>query len=417
MLLLSYAAVLAVAAGATYVLAFGVRRVAVRLGAVVLPDDRKVHASATPTAGGAAMFLGFLVAMGVASQLPRFKPVFEGSSEPLGLVLAAGAIFVVGLVDDLREVSAPAKLAGQVLAGTVLYFLGVTMFFFRVPFGDLLSLSADLQPLVTVLWVVAIANAVNLIDGLDGLAAGIIAIAAAAFFFYSNRLFDAGLLAPENVGPLAAVVVCGICLGFLPHNIHPARMFMGDAGALMLGLLMASSTIVVGGQIDDQFSGQTYFFFAPMVIPFFILGVPILDTLFAILRRTVRRAAISTPDKEHLHHRLMRLGHGHRRAVVILWGWTAILSALVLFPPFTGEGNALVPFLVVGLGAGLYTLFHPGMRHRAEAASEDRFPEEPWPSPITFEPRPATPVQDEDEDEGLASVVRLPDHRRRRSGS
>ncbi|HEX9969348.1 MAG TPA: MraY family glycosyltransferase, partial [Acidimicrobiales bacterium] len=288
---------------------------------------------------------------------------------------AATIIFFVGLVDDLREVSAPAKLAGMVLAGSVLYFLGVTMFYFRVPFADFVSLSADLVPLVTVLWVVGIANALNLIDGLDGLAAGIVAIAGASFFVYGDRLFDAGLLPPDNVGPLVAVVAVGVCLGFLPHNFHPARVFMGDAGALLLGLLMAASTMVVGGRTADQFSGQTYFFFAPIFIPFFILGVPIFDTLFAIVRRSRKRAGFHVADKEHLHHRLMRLGHGHRRSVVILWAWTAILSGLVLLPTFTNEGNAVIPFAVAALGVALYTLFHPGLRQKAELEVEDGLPE------------------------------------------
>ena len=409
-LVVGYAIVLVVAVAGTYVLCFGVRRLAVRFGLVVLPDGRKIHASPTPTVGGAAMFVAFLLAMGVAWRLPQFDSVFDGSSEPLGVILAATVIFLVGLVDDLRDVSAPAKLAGQVLAGTVLYFLGVTMFFFRVPFGDLISLSADLQPLITVLWVVAIANAVNLIDGLDGLAAGIVLIAATAFFFYSDRLFVAGLLQPENVGPLAAVIAGGICLGFLPHNMHPARMFMGDAGAMLLGVLMASSTIVVGGQIDDQFSGQTYFFFAPMVIPFVILGVPLFDTAFAIVRRAVRRTALSAADKEHLHHRLMRLGHGHRRSVVILWAWTAILSALVLFPPFTGEGNAVIPFVVAALGAGLYTLFRPTSQ-QVETAAGDGAEIEPFPS-APSSPSDARAASGGSDSE-LADVVHMPDRRPR----
>jgi len=326
-----------------------------------------------PTAGGLAMFAGFLLAMGVASQVGQFRPVFDGSSEPLGVVLGAGVIFAVGLADDLKEVSAPAKLAGQVLAASILYFLGVTMFYFRVPFADFIVLSPDLVPLLTVLWVAGMANAVNLIDGLDGLAAGIVAIAAGAFFVYGNRLGNAGLLSAGNVGPLLAIITCGVCLGFLPHNFHRrgglgrpsgARIMMGDAGAMLLGLLMAASTMVVGGRTADQFSGQTYFFFAPLFIPFFILGVPMLDTAFALVRRAARRRRVSEADKDHLHHRLMRLGHGHRRAVVILWLWTAILSGLVLFPTFANTGNAVIPFAMAGLGVALYTYFHPGVRRR-----------------------------------------------------
>jgi UDP-GlcNAc:undecaprenyl-phosphate GlcNAc-1-phosphate transferase len=178
------------------------------------------------------------------------------------------------------------------------------------------------------------------------------------------------LLGGENVGPLVAVIACGVCLGFLPHNFHPARIFMGDCGALLLGLLMAASTMVVGGRTADQFSGQTYFFFAPMFIPLFVLGVPVVDTLFAIVRRTVRRSGVATADKEHLHHRLMRLGHGHRRSVVILWAWTAILSGLVLFPTFTNEGNAVIPFAVAALGVVLYTMFSAGRRRRGEPPVE-----------------------------------------------
>ena len=142
---------------------------------------------------------------------------------------------------------------------------------------------------------------------------------------------------------------------------------MGDAGALLLGLLMASSTIVVGAAPTSQFSGQTFFFFAPIFIPFFILGVPMLDTAFAIVRRAVRRTGVAQADKEHLHHRLMRLGHGHRRSVVILWAWTAILSGFVLYPTFTNRGNVVIPFGIAALGVALYTLFHPGIRGAAGA--------------------------------------------------
>jgi UDP-GlcNAc:undecaprenyl-phosphate GlcNAc-1-phosphate transferase len=356
----SYVIPFVVALVGTFALTPVVRRIAVRYGAVVYPDERRVHATPTPTLGGVAMLVAFLLAMLAASLVPGLKLVFEGSSEPIGVMLAAAMIFSVGLLDDLREVSAPAKMAGQVFAASVLYLLGVTMNYFRVPFADFIVLSPDWASLVTVLWVVGMANAINLIDGLDGLAAGIVAIAAGAFFLYATRLSGAGLLPDDNLGPLLAAVVCGVCLGFLPHNFHPAKIFMGDGGALLLGLLMASSTIVVGGRTADQFSGQTFFFFAPLFIPFFILGVPILDTLFAIVRRAARGRGVAEADKEHLHHRLMRLGHGQRRSVVILWAWTAILSAVVLFPTYTNRGNAVVPAMVAALGVGLFTVLRPG---------------------------------------------------------
>ncbi len=360
----SYLAIGAISALATFLLTFVMRAIAPRVGLMEAPNERKVHEKPMRTGGGTAMFVAFLIAMAVASRLPSFRPLFEGSSEPLGVVLAAALAFIVGLVDDRRELSPPAKTAGLVLAGSVLYFLGVTMFFFRVPFADFVVLSPDMAPLMTVLWLYGMTTAVNWIDGLDGLATGIVAIAAASFFVYSDRLGVNGLLAPDNIGPLIAIIALGVCLGFLPHNFHPAKIIMGDAGALFLGTLMAVATLVVGGRTADQFSGQTFFFYAPIFIPFFILGVPMVDAFFAIVRRAIKRSDPSKADREHLHHRLMRLGHGQRRSVTILWAWTAILSAFVLYPTFSNRGNHLIPLGSAALGVALYTLFHPGIRGR-----------------------------------------------------
>ena len=363
-----YLIVLAVALGTTLLTTPLVRALAIRIGAVVAPDERRVHLRPTATLGGLAMYLGFLAGMGTATQVEQFDPVFRSTSEPLGVLLGATIIFLTGLVDDLRDVSAPAKMAGQVLAGSALSLLGVTMLFFRIPFFGTFILSPDLAPLITVLWVVGMANAVNFIDGLDGLAAGIVAIAAGGFAFYSDRLFDLGLLPNESnsISPLLAVVAVGICVGFLPWNWHPARIFMGDCGAMLLGLLMAASTLLVGGQTAESTSGSTFFFFAPLLIPFVILGVPMLDTAWAIVRRASRGANPAMADKNHLHHRLMRIGHGQRRAVAILWVWTAILSGLALVPVYTDRGNAFVPLGLAALGVGLYTVLHPEVR-RAKA--------------------------------------------------
>ncbi len=360
----AYMLIGAVAGGVTATVTPLVRRLAERIGAVVPPNPRGVHTRPMPTLGGAAMFLGFCVAMLVASQVPRFAPMFDGSSEPAGIMLAAGLMFAVGALDDLREWSPPAKIAGMVVAGGILSLFGVQMLFFRVPFAgnDTIVLSADLAPLVTVVMVVLFANAVNLVDGLDGLAAGIVAIAGSALFLYADRLAAAGFLEISNVAPLVAVIAVGISLGFLPHNFSPARIIMGDAGALMLGLLMATTTITIGGRADYQYTGTTYFFFAPLVIPLVVLGVPLLDTVFSFVRRVARRRSFAMADKDHLHHRLMRLGHGPRRTVVILWLWTALLSGVALAPAYTNEGNALVPFALGGLALALYALFAPGRR-------------------------------------------------------
>jgi UDP-GlcNAc:undecaprenyl-phosphate GlcNAc-1-phosphate transferase len=248
------------------------------------------------------------------------------------------------------------------------------MLFFRLPFLGFFSLSPDLAPLVTVLWVIGIATAINYIDGLDGLAAGIIAIAAGSFALYSDRLFDEGLLPNESnsISPLLAVIVLGMCVGFLPWNFHPSKIIMGDSGALLLGLLMAASTLLVGGQTAEGTTGTTFFFFAPLVIPLVILGVPMFDFAFSIIRRAARRQRVSVADKDHLHHRLMRIGHGHRRAVVILWSWTAVLSGLVLLPVYTDSGSALVPVAVGVMAIVLYTVLHPEVRrHRADQLELD----------------------------------------------
>ena len=371
-----YAVICAVALGTTFALTPVVRWLAIRFGAVVAPsaDARHVHTKPTPTLGGAAMFVGFLAAMAVASHMQQFHDMFVDNSEPVGLLLGAGVMFVTGALDDLIEVSPPAKLAGQVLAASVLWWFGVVMYFFRVPFNlfhtGVVVLSPDLAPLVTALWVVLMTNAVNLIDGLDGLAAGIVAIAGGALFLFADRLFKAGYLGGDNIAPLVAIIAVGVCIGFLPFNWHRepggATIIMGDAGALFLGVLLAVPTITIGGRTDFAFSGNTYFFFAPLAIPVVILGVPILDVGFSFIRRLVKRQHWHQADAGHLHHRLMRLGHGQRRTVVMLWAWTALLSAVALVPTYTKEGNAIVPFVAAGLALLLYAVFHPGTRTARE---------------------------------------------------
>src|SRR5580698_5198059 len=285
-----YGLVLVVAAGATAAFTVPARRLSLRVGYVALPNERTMHKQPIPYGGGSAMFLGLLVAVLAAAAVPALRPVFSDSPEMLGVVLAAGAIFAVGLIDDVREMSAPAKIAGQVLAASILYFLGVTLYQFKVPLAGFISLTPGVTPLIMAVWVIAITNAVNLIDGLDGLAAGVVAIGSGALAVYGLWLMQTGALPSGNVGPLVAVIACGVCLGFLPFNFHPAKMFMGDAGALFLGLLMSASTMVIGGRLPPYSakSGTTYFFFAPLFIPLFILGVPLVDMAFAFIRRTAR---------------------------------------------------------------------------------------------------------------------------------
>ncbi len=371
-----YTLVAVIAAFATFALGYPVRKVAIAFGAVDEPSLERVHSRRVPTIGGTSMLLGFGVALLIASQLGGLSSIFRGSTEPLGVGLAAFVIYGVGLIDDVKNISPPAKVAGQVFAAMVLVFLGVTMEYFKFPFfPTIYVLSPSVLPLVTAIWVVGMANAVNLIDGLDGLAAGVVAIGAAALCVYGLRLETLGNLTPDNLGPLVAAITCGVCIGFLPHNFYPARQFMGDSGALFLGLLMAAATMVIGGRTTvngvagTDVSGLTFFRFAPLFIPIFILGVPILDTVFAIVRRTVRGVSFAERDLGHLHYRLVRLGHGQRRSVLILWAWTAVLSAFAILPTFVLKVNAFVPFVAAFSVAVLYMIFRPG--GRAIVATEE----------------------------------------------
>jgi UDP-GlcNAc:undecaprenyl-phosphate GlcNAc-1-phosphate transferase len=380
----SLALVCATAALVTFLLIPIAIRLARRVGAVVPPGDRRVHTSPTPTLGGLAMFGGLVAGVAVAATRSSFSQVFESRSSIVGVLAAAFVMFAVGFVDDLREVSAPAKLAGMILAGSVLTLSGTTIVNVPIPFVGFTLLAPDLAAVASVAWVVVMANATNLIDGLDGLAAGILAIAAGAFLAYSGQLDHAGALDPANVGPLIAVIVVGVCVGFLPWNFHPAKVFMGDSGALLLGLLMAASTIAVGGQSDDSYTGQSWFFFAPLVIPLVILGVPLLDMLFAILRRTTRRKGFATADKDHLHHRLLRLGHSHRQSVLILWGFTGVLSAFALVPVVTEKGTGLWWILVAAVALALFTMLMPRVNRRRNGGV--RRVDDPPPAPGEVDP-------------------------------
>ena len=343
-----------------------------RLGAIAIPDDRRVHESPTPTLGGLGLLLGFLAGMLVGWQGGGFDAIFDAPTVPLGVVIAAVVVYAVGAIDDVREISAPAKTAGTVLAGSILNVAGVSILLFRMPELGLIDLSPDLAALVTVLWVVGMCQAINLIDGLDGLAAGIVAIAAGALYLFADKLGDPSLaqLPPDNVAPLVALATCGACVGFLPHNWNPASIFMGDGGALLLGLLMAAASIAVGGNSTADSASQTFFFFAPLFIPLVILGVPIFDTAFAIIRRARAKAGVTAADKGHLHHRLMDLGHGQRRSVLILWTWTALLSGLVLYPVYTSSDDGALPIGIAALALLLYTVLHPQARTERRARKE-----------------------------------------------
>jgi UDP-GlcNAc:undecaprenyl-phosphate GlcNAc-1-phosphate transferase len=325
-----------------------VRRMAIRLGAVDQPSDRKVHPRPTPTGGGVAILLGTLAGMGVAFAIPEFRSLFRESSELQGTLIAVVVITAVGLVDDLRSLSPPAKVAGQILAAGVLVLNGVQLLFFWFPSQGVISLGPDLSVPLTILWILILVNAVNLIDGLDGLAAGIVVVAAGAFFVWvlaSPPTFPS-LQGPEiSSAALISAVAAGAALGFLPYNFHPARIFMGDAGSMQLGLLLASATVAGVGRTVKASGGDIAAFSIPVLLPVFVLAVPLLDVALAVIRRLLRGAPVFTPDKEHIHHQLQEIGHTHRRTVLILYLWAVLLAGSGLAVSFI-NGRVVVGFVV-----------------------------------------------------------------------
>jgi UDP-GlcNAc:undecaprenyl-phosphate/decaprenyl-phosphate GlcNAc-1-phosphate transferase len=337
-----------------------IRRLAARFGAIDRPSDRKVHPRPTPTLGGLALWFAVLVGLGVAALMPAFGGLFEVSSEPLGVVLAGTVIVALGSYDDVRGLSVPAKVAGQILAGGLLILNGVQLFYFWVPGLGVLSLSPDLAVPLTLIWVLAMVNAVNLIDGLDGLAAGVVAIAAGAFFTYA--VITAGPIYPgPSPASLMCAIVAGSAVGFLPYNFNPARIFMGDSGSMLLGLLLAAATVSGVGRTVAPSTTELAALAIPIAIPLLVLAVPIVDVLWAILRRVRRGRPVYTPDKEHIHHRLLEIGHTHRQAVLLMYLWSALLASSALAITFI-QSRTLTIVLLGGVAAVLIGTALPRMR-------------------------------------------------------
>lgn len=349
--------VLLTAAIVTYLATPLVRRLALAVGAMTAVRDRDVHSVPIPRLGGVAMLLGFAAAVALGSQLPYHGQLFEGTPTLYGVLAAAAVITLLGAVDDVRELDWLTKLAGQVLAGGIMAFFGVRLL--SLPIGGVTYLPEPVMVVLTVLVVVISTNAVNFIDGLDGLAAGVVLIAAGTFFAWSylvSRAFD-----PPNVFHVATFIsaaLVGVCLGFLPHNFHPARLFMGDAGALLLGLLLAAATISMTGSVDPSSSvanvSAATAILLPVAIPLAIMALPILDILLAVLRRTRAGQLPWKPDRGHLHHRMLDIGHSHRRAVILLYLWSALVAvgavSFAYLPAWvSGVGIALLLVLAVAL--------------------------------------------------------------------
>jgi UDP-GlcNAc:undecaprenyl-phosphate GlcNAc-1-phosphate transferase len=374
-----YLTVLIVAWVTTYLTTGLVRVGAVRIGAAPEVRERDVHSVRTPRLGGVSMYLGMLVALMTAAHLPMMQIwVFQGTPTVHALLIGSGILIAIGIVDDRWGVDAFIKLAGQTLAASIMVEMGVQLTWISIPGVGIISLEPNLAVTVSVLLIVGMINAVNFVDGLDGLAAGMVAIAAGTFFVYAYRL-QTGAYNISTIVPAAmvTVVLIGICLGFLCHNWSPARIFMGDSGSMLLGMLLAVITILEFGQIDpDQLkvmigsqTGATYKSvpgLLPLVLPFCAVALPIADTVMAVVRRTKAGRSPFSADAEHMHHRLLQIGHSRRRAVLIMYFWSALISFTV-FMVSVSSGSRPAVLGAMGLALlGLVGLLLPRARRHLD---------------------------------------------------
>jgi len=336
-----------------YFIAFGVslvgvllltpaaRALALRFKVVDVPEDRKVHEKATPTLGGLAMYAGMMLGIGVYLLISGHP----FSMDLLGIILGATVIVIFGAIDDVRNLGPLLKLFSQVLAAGVLILTGVQIQNLQVPGSGVVSLSPELSVIVSLVWVVAFINIINLIDGLDGLAAGITCIAAFSMFYYATQTGAGGTYVDAA---LISIVMAGATLGFLRYNWNPASIFMGDSGSMLLGFLLGAVTIQ--GVLKSIAA-------AALLVPLLAVAIPILDTGMAIARRAFRGKPITHADKEHIHHRLLNLGHSQRQAVVILYFWTALLCGTSLAIKFTASNKVLLVTLALGTAGFALTAF------------------------------------------------------------
>jgi len=323
-----YALICCVAAAGCYLLTPIARRLAIWWGAVARPRDRDVHAVATPRLGGLALFAGFAMAIVVAHQLPTLRGTF--ANWDIDWVLVAGAIIcAIGVLDDKYELDSVTKLAGQVVAtGVMVTKGGVQLSAVYLPAAGTVSLGRDVAIPVTILLTVLTINAMNFIDGLDGLAAGVTAIGAVAFFAFAYHLASVNYIDVANTPTLLTAALAGTCIGFLPHNFSPARIFMGDSGSMLVGLVLSAAGTTAATGADPQSFGHLLgaLPLALPLLPIAVLAVPFVDLVLAIIRRVRRGQSPFAPDKEHLHHRMLEIGHTHRRAVLLLYFWSALLA-------------------------------------------------------------------------------------------
>jgi UDP-GlcNAc:undecaprenyl-phosphate/decaprenyl-phosphate GlcNAc-1-phosphate transferase len=306
--------------------------------------------------------------------------VFHQSLAIRGLLWGCSLVILLGIADDRWGVDALIKLAGQVLAASVMVFNGLQIDWLPVPGLGTVGLDPTTATVLSILIAVVMMNAVNFVDGLDGLAGGMAAIAATAFFLYGYRLQVGYFISSAAPAVMVSAIVIGMCAGFLCHNWAPARIFMGDSGSMLLGLLLAGTTILAIGQIDpDQLiqaaGSQTaathkgLAVYIPLVLPFFYLALPMADMIMAVVRRTRAGMSPFAADKGHLHHRLLQFGHSKQTSVLIMYLWAGLLSLAVLLVTVTPQHRAPILVAMVLLGLGLLYLLLPIRKARRSGAT------------------------------------------------
>lgn len=354
------------AAVITYFATGPVRLLAIRVGAVAVPRERDVHVTPVPRMGGLAMYLGVLAGVFLASQLPALTRGFVYSTGMPAVLVAGGVIMAIGLIDDRWGLDALTKFAGQITAASVLVTMGVAWSVLYIPGIGTIVLDQTASILLTLALTVSIVNAMNFVDGLDGLAAGLGLITALAICAFSvGLLHDHGgdvLFYPPAV---IAVVLAGACLGFLPHNFHRAKIFMGDSGSMLIGLMLAAASTTAAGPISQNAYGarDVFALLSPFLLVVAVMAVPALDMLMAIVRRTRAGRSPFSPDKMHLHHRLLEIGHSHRRVVLLIYLWVGIIAfgaASTIFVPPRYTGAVMLAAIVVAVVVTLIPLVRRG---------------------------------------------------------
>lgn len=343
-----YLVTLLLAAAICYVVTPFVRTWAIKLGAVAAIRQRDIHTTPTPRWGGVAMWIAMTVTFLIVGNLSLVGKSFGHDAQ--GIFLAGTFLVLLGMADDKYELDAITKLAGQALAAGILLLYGIQVLW--LPINGVTTLPPSIGQLVTVLAVLVTINAVNFIDGLDGLAAGVVAISGVAFFAFAYLLAVIYGFSRAGAPSLITAVTIGICLGFLPHNTNPARIFMGDSGSMFLGLLLASSAITLTGQVDPNAITAENLGPAllPLLLPFAVLAIPLIDLSLAIVRRVKAGKSPFSSDKEHLHHRIMRAGNTQIRAAAILYLWTATIA-------FPVTVSAFAPIWLAAIVAGAMLAF------------------------------------------------------------